>query len=115
MKILVVEEDWGPRAAIEAMLDQAGHNVDIAASGEEGVEKLAAGQFDLAIIDVRMRGLSGQQVAQKARESHPDLRIIACTGGDMTRTPDWADAFLLKPFKFDGLKTAINEAMSRQR
>ncbi|RMH36239.1 MAG: hybrid sensor histidine kinase/response regulator [Deltaproteobacteria bacterium] len=78
-RILIVDDDEVVR---ESLVDELGDlfAVDAAASGEEAVEKLARTQYDAVISDLRMPGMDGIEVLDRAKELNPDVIRILLTG-----------------------------------
>jgi two-component system sensor histidine kinase EvgS len=82
-RILVVEDNPTNRVVISAML--SGHaEVDLAEDGRGGLEKLAGGDYDGALVDIRMPVMDGETMVARwreveAREGRPRLAIAACT------------------------------------
>ena len=79
-QVLVVDDEAPIRITMSDMLRRRGYEVVAAASGEEALALLHQRPFDLLLLDLRMPGLSGLDVAQRARELHPDAAIIILTG-----------------------------------
>ncbi|MGB7215637.1 MAG: response regulator [Gammaproteobacteria bacterium] len=82
MRILVVEDDDDSREGLRVLLEASGHDVETAANGLEGLEKLVAGKPDTAILDIDLPGIDGYEIARRARRL-PELariRLIALTG-----------------------------------
>src|ERR687884_119905 len=79
-RILVVDDETPIRVTMSDMLRRRGYDVVAAASGEEALALLHQRPFDLLLLDLRMPGLSGLDIAQRARELHPDAAIIILTG-----------------------------------
>ena len=82
MKILLVEDDAGTRAALEAALGIKGHT--ITASCPDGESALAAlessaGGFHAAIVDMRLPGMTGPATIRALRERVPDLPVLVLT------------------------------------
>jgi signal transduction histidine kinase len=78
--ILLVDDDDAVRDVTAAMLREIGHRVEEAASGEAALARLAAGDFDLAVIDYAMPGMSGAELASRIHERQPALPILFVTG-----------------------------------
>lgn len=82
MKILLVEDDAGTRAALEAALRLGGHMVTAScADGEaalEAVEK-SEGGFNAAIVDMRLPGMDGPATIRRLRELLPELPVLVLT------------------------------------
>ncbi len=78
-KVLVVDDERGPRLALQLIL---GRNFQVfsADSGEEALEILGREAIDAVTLDLRMPGLGGQNTLAVIRESHPELPVIIITG-----------------------------------
>ena len=78
-RILVVDDEEGVRSFLAESLELDGHQIEEAASGEEGLEKLRAKGFDLVLTDLRMPGMGGMQLLEKAQAEQPELEFIVLT------------------------------------
>jgi len=81
-RILVVEDSADARLGVQLLLEQAGHVVETAGDGPEGLAKLGQFHPDVALIDVGLPGMDGYELARLAR-SQPetrDIRLVAITG-----------------------------------
>lgn len=67
MRILVVDDEPGNRFMARLLLEEEGFEVDEAADGYEALAACAACAFDLVVLDQRMPGLTGVEVAIKLR------------------------------------------------
>lgn len=89
VKILIVDDEDSIRFTLDMLLQRRGYNVMTAASGEEAMVLLQQQAFDLLLLDLKMPGLSGWDVAQQARECQPEASIIILTGhGALESGPD---------------------------
>jgi two-component system CheB/CheR fusion protein len=81
-RVLVVEDSADARLGVQLLLEQAGHVVETACDGPDGLAKLGTFHPDVALIDVGLPGMDGYALARAAR-SQPetrDIRLIAITG-----------------------------------
>ena len=78
--ILLAEDDSSMRAFLGRALERAGHGVRICADGYEAERALEDGPFDLLLTDIVMPGLDGIEVARRAAELFPGMRIMFITG-----------------------------------
>jgi PAS domain S-box-containing protein len=80
--ILVVEDDPDLRSYIAEILRSLDYRVMLAADSAAALERLASnkGRVDLLLTDIVMPGLNGRQLAEKAREQNPDLKVLYMTG-----------------------------------
>ncbi|RMG42187.1 MAG: sigma-54-dependent Fis family transcriptional regulator [Planctomycetota bacterium] len=84
MRVLFVDDEAALRAIIAEQLPALGHQVVVCADGTEALKELQQGAFDIAIVDLRMPGLSGWDVAEHIRRYAPDTDIVIHTAhGDV--------------------------------
>lgn len=111
VRILLVDDDAEVRAVTAAYLAEMGHRVVEAADGAAALDILRADdQLDLLIADFAMPGMTGTELADKARGIRPGLGVLLVTGyADPARMPD-SYLFLNKPFSRSDLAAKIHEA-----
>jgi len=80
-KILLVEDDDLVRDMLTQLLERAAHQVTAAANGEEATHYLKNETPDLMITDIIMPKKSGITLISEVRSHHPNLEIIAISGG----------------------------------
>ena len=80
-KILIVDDEEDVRIALKQVLERAGYEVSVAATGNEGLDLMKRDAADLVITDVIMPGIDGITTARKIREKYRDTRIIVISGG----------------------------------
>ena len=112
MHILIAEDDPRLGRLIQRVLREEGHVAEWVTDGEEADARLAAGAFDLAILDVMMPGLDGFTVAARQRDRGAALAILMLTArgtvDDRVRGLDaGADDYLVKPFAMPELLARI--------
>jgi two-component system cell cycle response regulator CpdR len=78
--ILVAEDDDNMREFLSRALRRAGHSVEAAGDGLEAISILQERQFDLLLADVVMPGLDGVEVARRATQQNPHLKVMFITG-----------------------------------
>ncbi|MEH3122134.1 MAG: PAS domain-containing protein [Sphingomonas phyllosphaerae] len=78
--ILLVEDDALIRSATAEVLQEAGHVVVDAASAEEAMAALQTAPIDVLVTDVHLPGTSGLELAGRAAELHPGVRIVVASG-----------------------------------
>ncbi|MEQ8404728.1 MAG: response regulator [Oceanicaulis sp.] len=81
-RILLAEDDESMRDFLGKALERAGHEVVRVADGEDGLDALgeAPGQFELLLTDIVMPGVDGIELARRAAEIDPGLKIMFITG-----------------------------------
>ena len=122
-RILLIDDDDGLRQALEIWLGRQGHEVEQATNGGDGLARLAEAGFDLIITDIIMPDVEGIETIIDIRKSHPDLPIIAMSGGgsgepsSLLRPAEHlgASATLRKPFRISELEEAIAKVLGPAR
>jgi len=119
-KILVVDDEVSIREVLSDMLTHAGFQVQTAADGSEALELAKGGGFSVAIVDLKMPGLSGMETIQGLREIDPDIEAIVLTGHPSFESSVDAirqDVFdyLSKPADFHSLERGIKRAIERRK
>ena len=116
-RILVIDDESNIRLMVRIALQAAGHQVETAADGSEGLDKFGTGEgWDMVLLDQRMPGLDGLQVLEAMRPLCPDARVILITAfGTIDLARDalrlGAVGFLRKPFTTDALRGAVRMAL----
>jgi two-component system cell cycle response regulator CpdR len=78
--ILLAEDDESLRRFLAAALERAGHRVTAFGDGAEAYECLRGLRFDLLLSDIVMPGLDGIELAKRAADLDPRLKIMFITG-----------------------------------
>ena len=111
IRILLAEDDTAMRTYLARSLEQAGYDVDAVDRGTEAVPLLETQDYDLLLSDIVMPEMDGIELARRATELDPDLKVMCITGfAAVALNPD-SDApkdasVLSKPFH---LKDLVNE------
>jgi two-component system cell cycle response regulator CpdR len=78
--ILLAEDDESMRRFLAQALERAGHDVTAFGDGAEAYQCLRGVRFDLLLSDIVMPGLDGIELAKRAADLHPSLKIMFITG-----------------------------------
>lgn len=81
-KLLIVEDDESVRMFVSRALERAGHQIDVAADGAQGLEFIDTerGCYDLVVSDIRMPEMDGIEMAKAAAGLFPAMKIMLMTG-----------------------------------
>jgi len=79
-RILVADGEAPIRMTLERLLQHRGYTVTVADRGEEALPLLEQHTFDLLLLDLKLPGISGLEVAQHARTLQPTVAILLLTG-----------------------------------
>ena len=119
-RVLVIDDDEAVRESVSRTLRSAGHMVQTARTGEEGLELAWHGSFDVILSDLRMPGISGLDVLHRLRAQRVDSIFIVMTGfGSMESAVEamrlGAVDFVQKPFFRDELLMRVHAAAERRQ
>jgi len=122
LRVLMVEDDEVNLLCGQRLLEKAGHMVTAARNGEEGLETLLTGNFDLVLMDIQMPVLDGIQTTRAIRHAAPFTRvaqipIIALTAHAMAGDQEKflhaeMDGYLSKPFDIRKVDLEIRRVMT---
>ncbi len=115
-RVLVVDDEAGIRELLAKTLEVAEYDVDLAPGGQEALERLHRGQYDLLITDLRMPGVDGLTLIREARRFMPQLPIIIITGYSTEASAIEAinlgvTGYLTKPFRIPKVLAAAARAL----
>jgi len=118
MRILLVEDETRLATLVARGLREEGHAVDLAGSGEDALDWVSAGDFDVIVLDVMLPGIDGLEVCARLRRDQIRTPILLLTARDAV--PDrvagldtGADDYLVKPFVFSELAARLR-ALTRR-
>jgi DNA-binding NtrC family response regulator len=118
--LLLVDDDIEYRNSVARRFVRRGFQVQEASSGEEALDLAERRQFDVVILDMVMPGLSGQDVLEKLRVSHPECEVILLTGQGTIESAvqamkKGAYDYLTKPLPLAELELLIEKAYERRK
>ncbi len=79
LQLLIIDDEPAIRQILSKVATDAGHTVTLAADGEEALARLAKGDIDVALCDIRMPDLSGIEVVENARRQGIDTHFLMMT------------------------------------
>jgi two-component system, cell cycle sensor histidine kinase and response regulator CckA len=118
--VLVVEDDDFFRRVLVRVLEGAGHEVLVAPTGEEAMALVGQrpGEIRLLLTDLVMPGMSGLELARRARPLQPRMAVLCMSGYDeQTLRERGADAleFIEKPFAPRALTERVRALLASER
>lgn len=114
-KILVADDEESIRWVLAKSLGKLGYQVELAASGDQALTLLQEQSFDLAVLDIKMPGLSGLDLLSRIHQERPSLPIVVMTAeSTMANAVEamkrGAYDYLTKPFDLEALDAIILRA-----
>ena len=115
IKLLIADDEIKFLDSVAKRLELRGFEVTKATSGIEAVEAARSGKFDLALLDLKMPGMNGQEVLEILKSEHKFLEVIILTGhgsvdSAVECTKLGAFSYLPKPYELDNLLEVLQQA-----
>lgn len=120
LRVLVVDDDADLRLSVASALSESHYLVDQAKDGEEGVNRVRAGKYDLVLLDVNMPRMSGMEALKEIKLHDPSTIVIILTAFSNVRdaieaTKEGAYNYLEKPIKAENLVYLVDKALKAQQ
>ena len=118
MRILVAEDERDLNRIIKKRLEKEDYSVDSCYDGEEAMDFLAVGEYDLVLLDIMMPKADGLEVVRRMRGKKISTPVLFLTAKDtvadkVTGLDAGAEDYLVKPFAFEELLARIR-ALTRK-
>ncbi|HUW95870.1 MAG TPA: response regulator transcription factor [Anaerolineae bacterium] len=119
-KLLVVDDEHGVRTSLREILEQEGHEVTTAASGQEALVALGREPFDLILVDLKMEGMDGLEVMTEAKRMMPDTVVIMLTAygtldSAVGALREGAHDYLVKPCSVEEIVASVETGLAKRQ
>jgi two-component system response regulator HydG len=119
-RVLIIDDNETMREGMAATVRRMGHEVAIAGSGAEGLERLRKQPADFVVTDLKMEGVGGLEVAKAVKEMDPACPVLIVTAFGTVETAVEAMRlgamdFLQKPFAPEVLRLKVERALELRR
>ncbi len=118
-RILVVDDDENIRNTMKTILEDEGYVVDLAANGNDAIEKTKKSSYNIALLDIRLPDMEGMELLKLIKDTVPRTRKIMVTGypsmqNAIAALNKNADAYLVKPIDIENFLTIVKEQLQLQ-
>jgi DNA-binding NtrC family response regulator len=115
-KILIVDDEKNIREGLAVSLEMDGYQVETAADGDAAFKRFQKGDIDMLITDLRMPGLSGEELLKRVDSETPGIPVIVLTGHGTVENAvaamrNGAYDFLTKPVDLGHLSLLVKRAL----
>jgi DNA-binding NtrC family response regulator len=118
MKMLIVDDEPIVGDRLRYSFEKEGFEVETFTDGGSAVRRLEEQGFDIIITDLKMRGVDGMQVLERAHALYPKALVVVITGFGSIETAveamkKGAFDYITKPFRLDDVKAVVRRATER--
>src|SRR5499425_3919406 len=118
--VLVVDDEEIMRDVLETLLSSEGYRVDLAKTGEEGLEAYGKRPYDSVLLDVSMPGIGGLRALEEFLKLDPEAVVVMITAYATfdTAIAAWekgAFGCIRKPFQNEQITATIQAGIKRRR
>jgi DNA-binding NtrC family response regulator len=115
--IVVLDDVLDASILIQRILERKGHNVAVFSEEEEMLSHVDANDVDLAILDIKLKKMTGVEVLEEMKKRSPGTRAIMLTGYPTLQTAKeslelGAFAYCVKPIDKDELEAKVAETLA---
>jgi CheY-like chemotaxis protein len=122
-RVLVIDDEPQIRSMLRMMLERAGHEVEEAPDGIEGIRIYRNNPVDLIISDLIMPNKDGIGMIIELKKEFPDVKIIAMSGGGLNKPEGYlegakklgAQRTLTKPIDRDELLRTVSDILNEKK
>lgn len=119
-RILVVDDEEDIIESLSRSLSRRGYEVETALTGEEALEKVKKGRFDVALLDINLPGINGIQVLEEIKKITAEIEVIMITGyGSIDSATEslkkGAYDYIQKPLSGDKIVVLIEKAIEKHQ
>ncbi|MFO7911460.1 MAG: response regulator [Desulfotignum sp.] len=108
-KVLIIDDEPGILRMLAFALSRKGYMSDTAQTGAEGIQKFLSNTYDLVLTDIKMPGMSGDEVLHQLRKTNNAIPVVGMSGTPWLLDDHLFDAVLEKPCSMKKVYTVIEK------
>jgi len=119
-KLLIVDDELSVRDSLGKWFREEGYEIGTAESASDALTRMAENKWDVALLDIKMRGTDGIELQRRLHEMDPDLIVIMMTGyasveTAVTALKNGAYDYVSKPLDPDEIAHLVKKALAHKR
>ncbi|WP_421903896.1 response regulator [Maridesulfovibrio sp.] len=116
--ILVLDDVVDAGILLKRILERKGHKVSVFSEEEEALSFLSGSDVELAILDIKLKKMTGVEVLEEMKKIMPELKVIMLTGYPTLETAreslkHGANEYCVKPIDKDELEFKVDDVLAR--
>ncbi|MCK5010456.1 MAG: sigma-54-dependent Fis family transcriptional regulator, partial [Deltaproteobacteria bacterium] len=118
-KIMIVDDDQTMKSSLLEWFESENYHVYGASSGEEAIEKISDGSFNIIITDLKMPGIDGLELLRYVKREHHNIEVIIMTAYGTVETAvnamkEGAYDYVVKPFSPEEIDMVVKKIINHQ-
>ena len=119
-RLLIVDDNKNNSKTLKLIFGKKGYYVESAENGRQAITKVENGDFDLALLDIRLPDMDGIELLHSLKKIQPDLACVMVTAYASSETAvqalnRGASGYIIKPVNIDEVSAKIEETLEKQR
>ena len=119
-RVLVVDDEPNICDLLEELLSRQGYAIETCLNGQEALDKVRSGSYDMVISDLKMPGINGIELIRAVKAESPDTATVLVTGYATVETAVealrfGADDYVTKPFNIEELRKVVSRGLETRR
>lgn len=119
-RVLIIDDEPTVCAVLHDELNERGYLCTTALDGNEALTQLTAQNIDVALLDIKLPGISGIEVLREIQSNHPNTATIVITAVNNVDTAVeamklGASDYIVKPFQLEGVNTTIRTVLKNKK
>jgi two-component system cell cycle response regulator len=119
-RVLIVDDEENVLDVISCRLEMEGHQCAVAGNSEDALRALDQEEFSVLLIDIRLPGMDGIELARRVKSKRPDTSVIMLTaftdvGTAVGALRVGADDYITKPFNLDEVAISVENALAKRK
>ena len=118
--VLIVDDEVDHAQVVAETLERSGYRCTLASSGQQGLDFINRGAYDLIVTDLVMKDVDGMEILKTAKKQIPDVEVVMLTGQGTIKSAvaamqEGAFTYITKPIDTEEIRSVADKALERRR
>lgn len=118
MKIIIADDEKNIVKVLKEFFERHGHEADTAFEGTEALKKIKSGQYDIAVLDEDMPGMTGLEIVEHIKSQKIGIKTVIITGypevNEKLCREMGADAYMEKPLRLSSVLDIVEKCAGKE-
>lgn len=118
--VLIVDDEVDHAQVVAETLERSGYRCTLATSGQQGLDFINRGAYDLIVTDIVMKDVDGMEILKTAKKQIPGVEVVMLTGQGTIKSAvaamqEGAFTYITKPIDTEEIRSVADKALERRR